>query len=204
MSGDGLTFTKRNLIILVLTLVFFGALYGVYFELSPQTRDEPVYLSLFIISTILIVVFFGVVIHDSFTQRDTKMQKESDEARWREMKEINDRFPRGAGEYPAEMIGKDKKYHHNAFEKRGNIWRTLLFFVISLFSYISFMITYFRHSKSKRESPGYLVAVILATLAFLGHLGVLIYQLVEFFRIDRTPSIESIQKLQKRKMETRL
>ena len=200
MSGDGLRFTTRNIIFLVLTLVSFGALYGVYFELPDQTRNEPLYLSFFIVATILLVIFLIIIFYDSFTNRDLKMDRESASERMEEMHTINERMPKGSYEYPQEMIGKDKKYYHNAFEKSGNLWRSLFIFVIALLTYVSFVIAYLKHSKAKRDSIGYIIAITLSTLAFSAHFGLLCYQIHEVFSIDRTESIPSIKNYQKRRL----
>jgi uncharacterized membrane protein len=200
MSGDGLRFTTRNIIFMVLTLISFGALYGVYFELSPQIRDEPLYLSFFILATILLVIFLTIILYDSFTNRDLKMDRESANERMEEIHTINERMPKGSYEYPQEIIGKDKKYHHNSFEKSGNLWRSLFIFVIALLTYVSFVITYLKHSKDKRDSIGYIIALSLASIALAAHVGLLGYQIYEVFNIDRAESIQSIKKYQKRRL----
>ena len=203
MSGDGLRFTTRNIIFLITTLISFGALYGVYFELSEQTRNEPLYLSLFIVSTILFVLFLAIILYDALTNRDLKIERESSNERMEEMHTVNNRMPMGSGEYPQEIIGRDKKYYNNSFEKGGNVWRTLLIFLISVFIFVSFVVTYLRHSKSKRDGIAYIIAMTIAVLGLAVHVGLLGYQIHEIFSIDRTESIPSIKKYQKRAVETR-
>ena len=178
-------------------MISFGGLYGLYFELSDQTRNEPLYLSLFIISTVLFVLFLAVIIHDAITNRDLKLESNSNSERMEEMHEIDGRMPVGSDEYPQELIGKDKKYYNNSFEKGGNLWRTSLFFLIAIFIFTSFMITYAGHSKAKKDSIAYIVAVSIAAVGMAAYIGLLGYQTREFFNIDRTESIPSIKKISK-------
>jgi len=195
--SDKLKNTTRNLIFLALIAVILACLFGVYFDLSVSNRNEPMYLSLFIISNI----FFGGVLIlsmvDSFGKRDKKMDRESFERKKEEFKRVNERFPAGSKEIPGELVGKEHDYHHNAFEKTGNVWRTVVYAVVALTIFTSFIITYLKQPSDIRDGAGYIVAVLIASLAMASHLGMLIYQIYEVSNMDKTESVPNIMKYQR-------
>ena len=192
LSGDGLRYTTRNIIFLVTTAVTLGCLYGVYFDLDENIRNEGLYLSLFIVSTVFFTGLLILILVDSFTNRDLKIEREGDQQRAQEMSKYGNRFPKSSEEVPSKIIGKDKIYYNNAFEKVGNVWRTLMFAVFALFIFASFVITYLKHPSDKREEVGYIIAITVASLAMASHVGLLLYQLVEYFKLDKTPSISNV------------
>jgi heme/copper-type cytochrome/quinol oxidase subunit 3 len=198
LSGDGLRYTTRNLIFMFLTIIIIGSFYGIYLDLNIKNEDSPLYLSLFIVSCI---VFFGsliLLIYDSLTDRDLKMEKDSSDKRKREMETINARMPASSGEIPTTIIGKNFNYFNNSFEKTGNIWRTLYILMSTVIIYTSFVITYMKHSKTTRENPEYISAISLSSLAIAIHFIMLIYQLIEYSKLDKKSSIGEIRKFQKR------
>jgi hypothetical protein len=195
--SDKLKNTTRNLIFLALIAIILACLYGVYFDLSVSNRNEPVYLSLFIVSNL----FFGGVLIlsmvDSFRNRDLKMDNESFRKKKEEFRRINDRFPQGSKEIPGHLIGKEHDYHHNAFEKTGNVWRTVVYAVVALTIFTSFIITYLKIPADIRDNAGYIIAVVVASLAMSSHLGMLIYQIYEVSKLDKTKSVPNIMKYQR-------
>ena len=180
LSGDGLRATTRNIIFLITTAVILGCFFGVYFDLSKSVRDESLYLGLFITSCVLFGIFLIIVVVDSIMNRDLKIEKESENERLGEVKKVNERFPIGKNETPTTVIGRGKIYYNNSFEKIGNIWRTLLFAVIAITIFVSFVVTYLKHPTGKKNDVGYVVAITIASLAMAVHVGMLIYQFYEF------------------------
>ena len=199
LSGDGLRSTTRNIIFLITTAIILSCYYGIYFDLNNGVRNESLYLGLFITSSVMFGIFLIINIIDSVMGRDKKIEEESNNERYYEAKKIGIRFPRGSNELPATIIGRDKIYYNNSFEKIGNIWRTLLFMVFAIFIFISFVITYLKHPTNKKENAGYIIALTIASLAMAVHVGMLIYQLYEFSYLDKSESITNVIKHQKDK-----
>jgi len=199
---DNLKNTTRNIIFLALTAIILACLFGVYFDLSVSLRNEPLYLSLFIISN----VFFGGILIlslvDAFSYRDYKMDKESLIKKSEEFKRVNERFPKSSEEIPGKLVGKQHNYHHNAFEKGGNVWRTIVYAITAFFIFISFIITYLKQPADTRDNAGYIIAVVIASLALMSHLGMLIYQIVEVSKMDKTASVPNIMKYQRTNLES--
>lgn len=193
LSGDGLRYSIRNLFFTCLIIVIFGSLYGVYLDLNIQDRNNPLYLSFFIVSNLL---FFGsliLLIVDSLSDRDLKMEKKSEKDRMKEMEKISERFPESSGEIPTQLVGKVHNYFNNAFEKNGNLWRTLLYLMVAIFVYVSFMITFFKHSSNTRNTPGYISSISLSSVSLSIYLIMLIYQLYEFSKLDKKGSVNEIR-----------
>lgn len=197
LSGDGLRFTTRNIIFLITTTIILGCLFGIYFDLNESIRNESLYLGLFISSSVMFGVFLSIILADSFMNRDLNIEKDSENERVTEMDKVNKRFPLGKNETPKTLIGRDKIYYNNSFEKIGNIWRTLLFVVIALFIFISCWVVYSKSKKKKDMS--YIIAVSIASLALAVHISMLIYQFYEFTTLDKSTTIPNIVKYPKDK-----
>lgn len=193
LSGDGLRYSIRNLIFTCLIIIIFGSLYGVYFDLNIQDRNNPLYLSFFIVSNLLFFSSLILLIVDSLSDRDLKMEKKSEKDRMKEMEKISERFPESSGEIPTQLVGKVHNYYNNAFEKNGNLWRTLLYLMVAIFVYVSFMITFFKHSSNTRNTPEYISSISLSSISLAIYLIMLIYQLYEFFKLDKKGSINEIR-----------
>ena len=67
-----------------------------------------------------------------------------------------------------------------------------MFAVFALFIFASFVIIYLKHPSDKREEVGYIIAITIASLAMASHVGLLLFQLVEYFRLDKTPSMSNV------------
>lgn len=193
LSGDGLRYSIRNLFFTCLIIVIFGSLYGVYLDLNIQDRNNPLYLSFFIVSNLLFFSSLILLIVDSLSDRDLKMEKKSEKDRMKEMEKISERFPESSGEIPTQLVGKVHNYYNNAFEKNGNLWRTLLYLMVAIFVYVSFMITFFKHSNNTRNTSGYISSISLSSVSLAIYFGMLLYQLYEFFKLDKKGSVNEIR-----------
>jgi predicted membrane channel-forming protein YqfA (hemolysin III family) len=193
LSGDGLRYSIRNLFFTCLIIVIFGSLYGVYFDLNIQDRNNPLYLSFFIMSNLLFFSSLILLIVDSLSDRDLKMEKKAEKDRMKEMEKISERFPESSGEIPTQLVGKVHNYFNNAFEKNGNLWRTLLYLMVAIFVYVSFMITFFKHSNNTRNTPGYISSISLSNVSLAIYFGMLLYQLIEFSKLDKKGSVNEIR-----------
>jgi len=189
ISGDDMRATTRNIVFLITTGIILGCMYGIYFELSSHVRNESLYLGLFIVSNLLFATYLGIILYDSFTDRDYKIEKKYDKSRGIEINNYHKENKHS--NIPTDELGKDKNYYNNAFEKNGNTWRTLLFAGIALIIYLSFIVVYTKQT-NKKDNPGYIVAITIATLVMAFHIGMLIYQAVEVFKLDKTPTKNSV------------
>lgn len=203
LSGDGLRATTRNIIFLSTTAIILGCFYGLYFELNKTVQKEPLYLSLVIVASVLFAIFFTIIIVDSFRNRDLKLEQGFENERNIEHNNLKGRLPLTSQELEKRAIGRDKIYYNNAFETTGNIWRTFVFALIAISIFTCVGITYAKHPSDKKDDLGYILALVIASLAMAVHVGFLIYQLYERSKIVKEDTITTITKSQRGDEETR-
>lgn len=196
LSGDNITSTTRNIIFLITTAIIFGCFLGLYFELQENVRNEALFLSLLIVSSIAFTVFLIIVVVDSIKNRDYQIANNKKIERDKEYEDLKNGLPRTSEEIPKTLVGRDKIYYNNSFETTGNLWRTIVFAVIALTVFSSTWITYTKHPSEKKNNAIFIIAVIIATLAMSSHVGLLIYQFYEFLKLNKKKTIPNISRYQ--------
>ena len=198
---DSLTPTYRNIIFLFTTTIIWGCLLYSWLELGDPVREESLYLSFFIVSTILFVGLFLLVIIDSFRNRDNKIKSDLEKERKNEIDKYNK-----SGLYNTTELAYDNdenlfahlKYFGNSFETSGDLWRTILIAIIAITIFVSFWIIYSKHDNGKKDNASYIILASVVSLAMAGHVLILIFQLVHLNKVNKVKN-NSLKNLAKTK-----
>lgn len=184
-SNDGLTPTVRNIIFSITTTAIYGCLLYSWLDLEKNEREEALYLTFFILGTLAVTIILGLVLYDSFTNRD--LVKENLMTKDRE-KSVNENFKGTMMEELGDFKNRsflNKKYYPNSFHDFSELWRTLLIAVLAISTFIGFIVIYLKHPTSTRDNAGYIILVSVATIAMLVHVAILIFQLWERSNISK-------------------
>ena len=188
---DGLTPTFRNLVFLVTTGTIWACLLYNWLDLEKHVREESLYLSFFIVSTIFFSFLLGLILYDSWTNRDIKIKNIKKKIKENEINRFRNSSKFSANELEA-LQGKNLfshlNYYDNSFETKGDIWRTITVAIIALTIFTSFLVVYFKHTNEEKESASYIILILVASLAMLIHIIMLLFQLMHLYKINTVKS----------------